>query len=118
MNDNYNIPTNLQQLLSSEQAYHYKIVPFEAHNGTLTFKSDDPSENLKKELRVVFGKEIELLPESSENINLYLSTNFRKRHFNVAEDLHYTSDFLEKLLLSAKDIGSSDIHFEPYEEKC
>ncbi|MCL4133265.1 UNVERIFIED_CONTAM: hypothetical protein GTU68_032472, partial [Idotea baltica] len=26
--------------------------------------------------------------------------------------------FLEKLLFSAKDVGSSDIHFEPYEHKC
>lgn len=118
MNTDYNIPTNLLQLLSSEQAYHYKIIPVEAHNGTIVFKSDVLTESLKKELRVIFGKQIELLPETSENINLYLSNNFRKRDFNTAEDLHYTNDFLEKLLVSAKDIGSSDIHFEPYESKC
>ncbi|ULC57917.1 GspE/PulE family protein [Flaviramulus sp. BrNp1-15] len=118
MKNNYTISTSLLQLISSEQAYHYKIVPVEAHNGTLIFKSDAPSENLKRELRVVFGKDIELLSETSENINLYLSNNFRKRDFTYSEDLHYTNDFLEKLLLSAKDIGSSDIHFEPYEHKC
>lgn len=114
----YNIPTTLQQLISSEQAYHYNIIPIEAQNGTLTFKCDDTSEHLKRELRVVFGKEIELVSETTENINLYLSNNFRKRNFNKTEDLHYSNDFLEKLLLSAKDIGSSDIHFEPYEHKC
>ncbi len=118
MNNEYNIPTNLLQLLSSEQAYHYKIIPVEAHNGTLVFKTDTLTESLKRELRVVFGKNIELLPETSENINLYLTNNFRKKDFNKTEDLHYTNDFLEKLLLSAKDIGSSDIHFEPYEHKC
>jgi len=118
MESNYNIPTNLLQLLSSEQAYHYKIIPIEAQNGTLTFKSGTLTESLKRELRVVFGKDIKLLPETPENINLYLSTNFRKQDFNKAEDLHYTGDFLEKLLLSAKNIGSSDIHFEPYEHKC
>lgn len=118
MMDGYNIPTNLLQLISSEQAYHYKIIPVESYNGTIVFKSDTLTENLKKELRVVFGKNVELRPETSENINLYLSNNFRKRDFNKTEDLHYTTDFLEKLLLSAKDIGSSDIHFEPYEYSC
>ncbi|WP_303316682.1 GspE/PulE family protein [Flavivirga abyssicola] len=118
MNNEYTIPTDLLQLLSSEQAYHYKIIPVKAHNGTLVFKTDTLTESLKRELRVVFGKDIELLPETSENINLYLSSNFRKKDLNKTEDLHYTNDFLEKLLLSAKDIGSSDIHFEPYEHKC
>ncbi|WP_142785714.1 GspE/PulE family protein [Changchengzhania lutea] len=118
MTNDFNIPTNLLQILSSEQAYHYKIIPVESYNGTLVFKSETLTESLKRELRVVFGKDIELRPETSENINLYLSNNFRKRDFNKTEDLHYSSDFLEKLLLSAKDIGSSDIHFEPYEHKC
>lgn len=117
-NDNFNIPTHLSQLLSSEQAYYYKIIPIEAHNGTLVFKSESLTESLKKELQVVFGKHIELQPETSENIDLYLSNNFRKRDLNKIEDLHYTNDFLEKILLSAKNIGSSDIHFEPYEYKC
>ncbi|MFP3339387.1 ATPase, T2SS/T4P/T4SS family, partial [Micrococcus sp. SIMBA_131] len=30
----------------------------------------------------------------------------------------YSNDFLERLLMSAKNIGSSDIHFEPYETRC
>ena len=54
MKVNYNIPTDLLQLLSSEQAYHYKIIPIKAHNGTLTFKSDTHTEHLKRELKVVF----------------------------------------------------------------
>ena len=118
MDNNYNIATNLLQVLSSEQAYHYKIIPVEAKNGTLTFKSETLTEHLKRELKIVFGKDIELLPESSENIDRYLSTNFRKQELQVSENLNYSEDFLEKILLSAKAIGSSDIHFEPYEEKC
>ncbi|MFL1012608.1 GspE/PulE family protein [Flavisericum labens] len=114
----FNIPTDLIQLINSEQAYHYQIVPISAHNGSLTFKSDNPSDALKQELQVVLGKHIELVPESAENIQQYLSTNFRKQRHTQKEDLHYTSDFLEKLLLTAKNIGSSDIHFEPYEHRC
>ncbi len=114
----FNISTPLLQLISSEQAYHYNIIPVEAQNGTLTFKSDNSTEALKQELQIVLGKHIELIPETSENIKNYLSTNFRKRDQNISEDLHYSTDFLEKLLLTAKEIGSSDIHFEPYEYKC
>jgi len=118
LEDNFNISTSLTQLISSEQAYQYKIVPVEAKNGTLKFKSCHTSENLKQELQVVLGKKIELIPESQENIEHYLALNFRKRKTNKTENLHYSNDFLEKLLLTAKDIGSSDIHFEPYENSC
>lgn len=115
MDSNLNISTSLLQLITGEQAYQYHIIPIEAHNGTLVFKSDQPSDTLKKELKVVFGKNIELIPESPENMRRYLATHFRKRDKNNVEDLRYSHDFLEKLLVSAKDIGSSDIHFEPFE---
>ncbi|MBN4057924.1 type II/IV secretion system protein [Olleya sp. AH-315-K02] len=114
----YNIPTGLLQIISSEQAYHYNIIPIEAQNGTLSFKSDNSSEALKQELQIVLGKQIVLIKDTSENIQNYLATNFRKRAATKSEDLHYSTDFLEKLLITAKEIGSSDIHFEPYEYKC
>lgn len=118
MKTDYNIATSLLQLINSEQAYHYNIVPVQAQNGTLIFKSDNTSDTLKQELQIVLGKTIEIVPDTSENIQNYLSHNFRKRVSQTSEDLHYSQDFLEKLLHSAKAIGSSDIHFEPYEHKC
>ncbi len=114
----YNIPVNLKQLISSEQAYHYGIIPIEANNGTLTFKSNDTSSTLQQELQIVLGKDIILIEESLENIKQYLSSNFRKHTQTNSENLHYSNDFLQKLLNTAKAIGSSDIHFEPYEHKC
>ena len=118
MKTDFLIATSLLQLISSEQAYHYNIVPVASNNGTLTFKSDNPTNILKQELEIVLGKKVELLAETPEHIKQYLTTNFRERNKNKTEDLHYSTDFLEKLLFSAKDIGSSDIHFEPYEHKC
>jgi len=114
----FNIPAPLLQLISSEQAYHYNIIPIESQNGTLIFKSDNSTEALKQELQIVLGKEIILIDETTENIRQYLAVNFRKQTTTKSEDLHYSTDFLEKLLLTAKEIGSSDIHFEPYEHKC
>ncbi len=118
MTEDFNIATNLLQLINSEQAYHYRVIPVEAQNGTMVFKSDQASDLLKQELQIVLNKKITLIEDSEENINQYLSVNFRQRNQNQSEDLQYSNDFLEKLLFTAKDIGSSDIHFEPYEHKC
>jgi type IV pilus assembly protein PilB len=118
IDNNLNISTPLLQLISSEQAYQYHIVPIKSYSGTLTFKSDNISEDLKRELQVIFGKKIDLIPETPENIERYLATNFRKPKERQSENLHYSKNFLEKILQSAKDISSSDIHFEPYEYSC
>src|SRR5690606_19438 len=56
--------------------------------------------------------------DSTEEIQKYLTANYRKSKTTSQENLHYTPDFLEKILFTAKEIGSSDIHFEPYEAKC
>lgn len=114
----FNIETQLLQLISSEQAYHYRIVPYQAHNGTLCFKTDSASENLKQELQIVLNKKVEFVETNTEELQQYLSINFRQSVNTTTEDLNYSTDFLEKLLLKAKSIGSSDIHFEPYELKC
>ncbi|WP_456442528.1 GspE/PulE family protein [Psychroserpens sp.] len=114
----YDIDTSLLQLINTQQAYHYRIVPIESKGDIITFKSDKVSKKLKQELQIVLNKDIELIEDTSENIEQYLSTNFRQQSGKRIEDLHYSTDFLEKLLFAAKDIGSSDIHFEPYEHKC
>ena len=118
MKKSFHIETSLLQTISSAQAYHYHIIPVAADDDRVTFKSDNTTETLKQELEIVLGKKIVLISESSENIKQYLATNFRQLNANRTEDLHYSTDFLEKLLFSAKAIGSSDIHFEPYELKC
>lgn len=118
MQKKYHIETSLLQLITNEQAYHYRIIPIESKNESICFKTDTITDALKQELGIVLNKEIELFEDTSENIQQYLSVNFRQRNQNQTKDLHYSTDFLEKLLFTAKDIGSSDIHFEPYEHKC
>lgn len=114
----FDIPTHITQFITNEQAYYYRIVPVEIKNNILIFKTDKNSPALKQELQIILNREIQLISEVTERINQYLSVNYRKRAQAHSENLHYNSDFLKKLLLTAKDIGSSDIHFEPYEYKC
>jgi len=116
--EDYKIPVHLTQLISSEQAYQYGIIPVYEDDNIYTFKSYDTSTTLQQELQIVLGKQIKLLPESEANIKNYLATNFRKRDQTHSEQFNYSSDFLEKLISTAKQIGSSDVHFEIYEELC
>jgi len=112
----FNIPIEIQQLIKAEQAYQYRIVPFKKTGDIIVFKTDAYDRaGLEVELNVLLGFRAELQEDLTENINRYLSTNYRKSTSNAVSDIHYSNDFLEKILITAKEIGSSDIHFEPYE---
>ena len=115
----YQIPTKLKQRISSEQAYHYRIVPIKENENTILFKTDQQVlEELLTELKIVLNTSLELESCSTEELQQYLSTNYRHTRSREKSKLEYTTDFLEKIIHSAKDIGSSDIHFEPYEKHC
>ena len=115
----YDIPSHLQQKISSEQAFHYRIVPIAENENGLVFKTDTNSlDSLLEELNIVLDTQVSLLPCHAEELENYLSTNYRINTKRASNKLSYTTDFLEKILLNAKSLGSSDIHFEPYEQRC
>lgn len=115
---NFDIPIELQQLVKSEQAYHYRIIPVGKADGFLVLKTDTSDvQNLQGELMVLLNFRIRLEHDTTENINRYLSTNYRKSADGIS-NIQYSTDFLEKIVLNAKEIGSSDIHFEPYEKNA
>jgi len=64
------------------------------------------------------GKKVILRQEKEDLIENYLFKNYRQQQSKTTERLEYQNDFLETLLLTAQDIGCSDIHFEHYEETC
>jgi len=114
----FHIKTELQQLINADQAHHYRIIPKQQQNGSLSFLTDtEEIPVLQTELGIILGKEIKLVVESSENIQKYLYKNYRKKENSTAKELHYTNDFLMDMIQEAKNIGSSDIHFEIFEDK-
>ncbi|RYJ42046.1 GspE/PulE family protein [Flavobacterium beibuense] len=116
---NHILPIELQQLINAEQAYHYRIVPSKKEGKRIVFKTDNENPAvLKSELFILLGLDVYIEKETPENINRYLSTNYRKLNSNRTTEIHYSNDFLEKILLTAKETGSSDIHFEPYENRA
>jgi type IV pilus assembly protein PilB len=115
----FDIPIEFQQLVKSEQAYHYRIIPVGRAGESIIIKTDTPDiKSLQNELSVLLNFSVKLEQDSTENINRYLSTNYRKTVSEGISNIHYSADFLEKIVLNAKEIGSSDIHFEPYEKKA
>ncbi|NAS12387.1 GspE/PulE family protein [Poritiphilus flavus] len=119
MSDSYHIPAHLKQRITAEQAFHYRIVPIAEQEEGLCFKTDQEAlENLLSELRIVLDTAVQLEPCEKEELQRYLAVNYRIGQANESASLEYTPDFLEKILLNAKHIGSSDIHFEPYEKRC
>jgi type IV pilus assembly protein PilB len=116
---NFNIPIEIQQLVKAEQAYHYRIIPTERKGNNIILKTDaQDMASLQAELMIILGFSTQVEQESTENINLYLTTNYRKSSATSVSNINYSNDFLEKILINAKEIGSSDIHFEPYENNA
>ncbi len=114
----FQIKTELQQLISAEQAFYYRIIPTSQHQGNLQFKTDHKDQTaLRSELEIILGKQVSLTNDSSENIQKYLHLNYRKPKTQSSEQLNYSNDFLLDIIHEAKSIGSSDIHFEIFEKK-
>ncbi|RDY60768.1 GspE/PulE family protein [Flagellimonas nanhaiensis] len=112
------VDKNLIQLITAEQAFFYRIVPKIKKNGVVTFWTDnDNPEKLASELEIVLGLSTKLEKLPTSELQDFLTANYRKAQFQNSE-LHYTPDFLEKIIFNAKAVGSSDIHFEPYENHC
>ena len=69
----FDIATELVQLISSEQAYQYRIIPVAKNNNQWIFKTDiEPINELCQELTVVLGQKILLEKETTDILQKYL----------------------------------------------
>jgi type IV pilus assembly protein PilB len=97
--------------LTPAQAHRYRIVPFGRENGALQLYTDHPHpQRLQAELRLVLGTATALHPQPTDWVSRALAQHYRK---NEAPALTGTTDFIDKLLHDAQELGSSDIHIEP-----
>lgn len=117
--DHYSISSDLLQLISSEQAFHYRIVPFSEKDDVFIFKTDSNClALLLAELQIVLNIPVNLEYCNADEFQRFLTSNYRISSDKIISKLNYSEDFLEKILIDAKHMGSSDIHFEPYEKRC
>ncbi len=113
---------DIQQLLTAEQAWHYRIVPVENQDdgSLLCWVSDDEDlSSLTDELELILGRVVLLKPVASDQIKRYLNQYYRKSDAALSDAVAFNTGnehFLLKLLLEGKSLGASDIHIEVYQE--
>lgn len=123
--DNIPLSIDLQQAISTEQAWHYGIIPREVDKSRIQFYADESKDlvSLKEELEILLGKEITFEPTPVATIQKTLSKYYRRNQApasstkRVQMDARQNEDFLQGLIAEAKHLGSSDIHIEVYEER-
>lgn len=115
------LEAELQQLIRSDLAWHYRILPKAQSDGSTTFFIDETMdiEFTREELTALLGTDIELELCSKETIQRSLGKYYRNTD---AEDSKISfdanTDFVDRLIQEANRLGSSDIHIEIYGEKA
>ncbi len=117
------IKTELLQTITTEQAWHYSIIPKTINGKTLDLYIDVTKNNIsvKDELEIILAKDIVLHSIETEIINktlgkYYIRSNHKKQ--NISFDWTRSDNFLEFIISEANSINCSDIHIETYEERC
>jgi general secretion pathway protein E/type IV pilus assembly protein PilB len=112
------------QLLSVEQAWHYRVVPKLSENG-ITYYTDSlaAKPDMLEELEMLSGQQANLEEIDSNSLNHYLHKYYFREEQIQREhvDSSYngsSDDFLADLIAEARKLKSSDIHLEIYEERC
>ncbi|MCB9266026.1 MAG: type II/IV secretion system protein [Lewinellaceae bacterium] len=115
-----NISANILQEVTAQQAWHYQAVPFfcDAERMRFYVPEEKATEMLREELELLFGKEVELLAAPGEELRRLLGRYYRKGREGKLSGLQLGNGFLDGLIEEARNLGSSDIHMEPYEEVC
>lgn len=119
-----NIDTHIIQSISTQQAWHYHIVPYQLSAEAIYCYKDaqKTSEGIEEELELLFGKTVDLQTIDSLDFQQLLSHYYRrasvKNGVTKATTLKNEKDFLAQLIREAQQLESSDIHIEPYEERC
>lgn len=113
----------LQHVLSPQQAWHYQIIP-KGRTGNdgleLYVNKELYHSSLADELEMLLGRSILLEPIDADSIQQSLGKYYRRQQSGTenARLGANAEDFLPVLISEAKQLGSSDIHLEVYEEKC
>lgn len=116
------IDTDLLQAITTEQAWHYLIVPKFKGNEAVEFFISDKSDKatVADELELLLGKKVVLQGIDDDIIRKTLGKYFRKSRRSAngqsAKTAAVSDDFLFNLIEEAHSLDCSDIHIEASEE--
>lgn len=115
-----NIPTSTLQYLNAQQAWHYRLIPYQYQNGILLCVSDIQQIGIENELEVLLGLTVQIEQVEKTVLQPLLGQYYRQQNTRTATQhkLDNNKDILVQLIQEAKALGSSDIHLEAYKERC
>ena len=110
-------------LITPEQAWYYKIIPksLEADEYAFFIDQENNTAVIEEELELIFNRKIKLESCESSSILKTLNKYYRKAssHGKIIQlQSSQTEDFLSKLIIESRQLNSSDIHIEVYEDKA
>lgn len=114
--------TDSIHLIAKDQAWHYRVLPKHKGSGGITLycEAGADKDSLIAELEVLLGLNVSLEPIAPTQVARLLSKYYIKD--NTAQGSAHLqgkeSDFLLNLIGEAKNLKSSDIHIESYENKA
>lgn len=121
------IPTEIVQLFSSAEAWNYRLVPYARKDGTVLCAGEQGRDyvSASQEIEVLSGFRVQIEPVGPDELSLLLNRYYRREEARPVSgrmaDLSRIGSgqgFLTDLIGEAFDEYASDIHFEPYEERC
>lgn len=119
------IKTEVLQLLNADQAWLYRLVPYEHTKTQVSFYAEADHSASLDELELLFAKDISIHNIGSAGLQMLLTKYYRKtadasgsKGANKQKYTGSSNDFLKSLIGESKSLKSSDIHIEIYDERC
>lgn len=114
---------SLLDLLSHEQAWHYRITPAAIRGNKLDLYIDqlNLTADIEEELQMLLNRAIIFTPIPTEELDTMLHTSYPLKSDSRLQTRFYTGNadnFLHDLISESKNLHSSDIHIEIYEQLC
>lgn len=109
-----------QQIINSEFANHFQVIPFEEDANSVslyTAESNRHNEQLQQELQLYLDKKIHFTYVDETSIQRALGKYYRMEE-QATSNYQLSTDFLDELILEAKQTKASDIHIEIFEEEA
>lgn len=113
------ISNNVINIITNQQAWHYSVVPYSFDGKKIDFYTIAQDGFSLEELEVILGYNVGIKIIEQSDLLKMLQKYYRRNSREEGLKLNSNSDsFIVDLIKDAKNLKSSDIHIETYEDKC
>ncbi|MEO8069048.1 MAG: GspE/PulE family protein [Flavobacteriales bacterium] len=112
-------PSALRNAITAEQAWHYRVVPRDEQDGQLILSASKADPSIALELELLLGRSVRLEGAPVEEVDRLLGLHYRRsaqasRRIDLSA--RHAEHVLTDLVAEARELGSSDVHLEVYDD--